>query len=206
MDEFNQIMAEKADALKEIQAGPYSEEQREILTAKANELFAAQISALEESGLQDAADSFADGFVGSFNDAWAGVLSGEKSFAQAFGQAFKGILSQTVKAKVAEIQVEKIAELAGIPMILGQFAAATAAMAAVSFHEGGMVGSPFSSPQDVPALLQTGEAVLSRQAVSDLLTGGGQGQDINVSVQLDGREVGRTFARIDNRMFIPGAL
>jgi len=86
-----------------------------------------------------------------------------------------------------------------IPLIIAAAAAGKAALGAIKFHEGGIVGGDINAPpRDIPIMAQAGEAVVDRDTVRDIAGGGAEGKPIEITVinTIDGDEFSRTVSLV----------
>jgi TP901 family phage tail tape measure protein len=166
MDEREQLFFEKQETISNILQGPYSEEQKELLVANATAFYDAQIQALEEAAVADREreeldarlanyDFFFRTASAGFDTFFKGVIGGEKKFGVALGEAFKQqgaqlidfgvkklVTEQAIEEFIAAIQAPNTfgASALKIPLIIAAAAAGKAALGAIKFHEGGIVG------------------------------------------------------------------
>jgi TP901 family phage tail tape measure protein len=225
MDEREQLFFEKQETLSAILQGPYSEEQKELLVANATAFYDAQIMALEEAAVADREQEELDARLANydfffrtasagFDTFFKGVIGGEKKFGVALGEAFKQqgaqlidfgvkklVTEQAIEEFIAAIQAPNTfgASALKIPLIIAAAAAGKAALGAIKFHEGGIVGGDINAPpRDVPIVAQAGEAVVDRDTTRDLVTGGGTERPIEITIvnEWDGDEISRNVALV----------
>jgi hypothetical protein len=225
LSETERVEAEFARKRAEIMGMPFSDEQIELLLAQQQRLRDAELAIIEEAQVAEKEKQLLDDRIANienftrvgqqaFDQFFAGVISGEKKFGEALAGTFKQVGSQLIDQKVNELLAIQIAEvgkatleapgtfgasLAKIPLILAAAAAGKAALGAIKFHEGGIVGGDINAPaRDVPIIAQAGEAVIDRDTTRDIATGGAQDrpmQIINI-VQLDGDEISRYTSHV----------
>ena len=179
---------------------------------------AAKAAAEEAKKAADEAQKTREGQLEAVSQFQMGILTGaiangqklEKVLADSLRNMFATILEGIMKTLLAkEIEALAIAGMewwnplawVSIGKIVAKYGIAITALRAIKFHTGGMVGSPLGPPRDVPAILQTGEMVLSRAQVAALRGGRGGTQittyvgDINNAADYDRfmRNLGETI-------------
>lgn len=180
------VTASKADILKE--QGEESQKQSDAMEAEENEK------------RKNAAEEQATSITDISNQLTDELASSEGNASKKLGEILKGRLNSTIDAW-AQAEITKAileapgsfgASLAKIPVIVAGQAAGKAAVGAVQFHEGGVVGSGSGSEtnfnrklrvNEKRAILQDGERVLTKQTDAEL---SGLLRNLNNSVKQSG--------------------
>lgn len=202
-EEQKELLVENANAFFDAQLQAIEEDQSAELEKEKLEERLANIKKFQQTAGK------------SFGKFFSSQISGQKSFNQASEALFKEGLTATIDAivnkKIAEIGVVQAAEvgkallegpgtfgasLAKIPLILAAGAAAKAAIGGIKFHEGGIVGGDINAPpRDVPAVLQTGERVVSREETQAAAESTPM-IEVTIPLILEEEEIGKAMARI----------
>lgn len=223
-----QANAERAAAIEEMLARDnLSVEDRIRLEKKLRETqqAATKTELLQRKNASDQIVSFAKGI----SDA---VVSEEENKGAAILKVGQRYLDAQIDAWVAAQIAKATAEAGGMaigslgasflalgPTIAGIYAAGTAAKAvihSIKFHDGGIVPQTSAPNREVPAILQSGEEVLTQRDSEDIrrfmrdyragrLSGGSQPQTVTVNLMLDRRVLAQEIVTI-NQMQGTGVL
>lgn len=206
MTETEQLAFERAQALMEIQAIPFSEDQRSLMEGLINDFYGLQAEAIRQSEVEKAAKEKAQNVIFWSNKMFDGleqagtaILTGQKSFGQAFAQLgiefTKDLIRQAAKNLIAK-KIEQIAlatieapgtfgaSLVKIAPIVAATAAGLAALSALGASVGGAGGATAgtSTPTGAPTA-GPGFGGVTPGFGPEETVGGPGGITINVTVQ-----------------------
>ena len=198
-DEFERIQEEGREADRQAEA-----DNQEKIFNDAVEMAQAKKEQIKTS--TDEVAGFFQAMATSSLDAWSGGLD-------KMGEQLGNFLIGSIKAWVATEIGKALASAfftagASLGVMPAAAAAGVAAEAAISsalpFQEGGIVPGNSYSGDRVPARMNSGEMVLTREDQASLLNmirgGGGAGRAVDVTLNIDGAKLARILAKTDAKI------
>ncbi len=201
MIETEQLAFERAQALMEIQAMPFSEDQAAVMEGLVNEFYDLQAQAIEDSKVEEAAKQrmekvlkWSNFMASGLERASQQILSGEKKFGVAFALLGIEFLKELIRVMTAAIIAKKIAMIglaviespetfgASLAKIAPITAAAAVALGALSAL-GGAVGGGGAPSGGAPGAAGLGVGAVTPGFAPEGAEAPGAGIIINVTVE-----------------------